>query len=342
MRVEAAGYHGRPIEFRLVTPWAGGTAASLGETTDSWVFLVLRDTLIVAILIGGAWLARRNLRLGRGDRRGAATFALFMLAVLWLRWVLIAHHAAYRTELWLFLPGLYSCVFFTCVAWVCYLAIEPYVRRTWPDVLVSWVRLLEGRFRDPLVGRDALLGVLAGSLLTLVTQASALASRWWGLPVPQFEQPPYWMAFENLTRLRYAFANLLELSAAAPFFSFVYVVSLLLVRAVVRKRWPTFAAYVVLWSALYALPTPHPYIHFLTASIGFSLHLAVFLRFGLLASLLSLFTQGVLTLFPLTPDLSAWYASNTILALLVLAALAAYGFRVALAGRPIVPDTPVA
>jgi len=341
MRVEAAGYHGRPIEFRLVTPWADATAASLGETTDSWVFLILRDTLIVAILIGGAWLARRNLRLGRGDRRGAATFALFMLAVLWLAWVLSAHHAAYRTELlWLFLPGLSSCVFFTCVAWVCYLAIEPYVRRTWPDVLVSWVRLLEGRFRDPLVGRDALLGVLAGSLLTLVVQASALASRWWGLPVPQFEQPPYWMQFQNLTRLRYAFANLLELSAACPFFTFAHVVSLLLVRAVVRKRWPTLVAYVVLWSALYALPTPHPYVHFLTASIGISLHLAVFLQLGLLASLLCFFTQAVLSLFPMTPDLSAWYAWNTILALLVLAALAAYGFRVALAGRPILPDTP--
>jgi hypothetical protein len=107
----------------------------------------------------------------------------------------------------------------------------------------------------------------------------------------------------------------------------------------VRKRWPTYAAYVALWSALYALPTQHPYVHFLTASIGFSLHLAVFLRFGLLASLLSLFTQGVLTLFPLTPDLSAWYAWNTILTLLVLGALATYGFRVALAGRPILLDT---
>ena len=341
IRVEAAAYRGRPIAFRIVAPWSEATAASLPETTGSWVFLVLRDTVILTILIGGAWLARRNLRLGRGDRRGAATFALFMLAALWLNWVLRIHHAAYRSELWPFLDGLSTCVFFTCVAWVCYLAIEPYVRRTWPDVLVSWVRLLEGRFRDPLIGRDALLGVLAGSLLTLVIQASALASRWWVLPVPQFEQPPFWMEFENLSRLRYAFANLFELSAAAPFFSFTYVVSLLLLRGVVRKRWPTFVAYVVLWSALYALPAPHPYVHFLTASIGISLHLAVFLRFGFLTSLLSLFTQGVLTLYPLTPDLSAWYAANTTLALLVLAALGAYGFRVALAGRPILRDTTV-
>jgi hypothetical protein len=32
------------------------------------------------------------------------------------------------------------------------------VRRRWPATLVSWSRLLAGRFRDPLVGRDVLAG----------------------------------------------------------------------------------------------------------------------------------------------------------------------------------------
>ena len=35
--------------------------------------------------------------------------------------------------------------------WLYYLALEPYVRRLWPQALISWSRVLAGRVRDPLV-----------------------------------------------------------------------------------------------------------------------------------------------------------------------------------------------
>ena len=44
--------------------------------------------------------------------------------------------------------------------WLYYVALEPFVRRLWPDVLISWSRLLSGRLQDPLVGRDLLIGCL--------------------------------------------------------------------------------------------------------------------------------------------------------------------------------------
>ena len=34
------------------------------------------------------------------------------------------------------------------MVWVFYLAFEPYARRLWPRMLVSWVRVLGGHFRD--------------------------------------------------------------------------------------------------------------------------------------------------------------------------------------------------
>ena len=43
-----------------------------------------------------------------------------------------------------------------------YLALEPYIRRTWPELLVSWARILSGEFTDPIVGRDLFLGILLG------------------------------------------------------------------------------------------------------------------------------------------------------------------------------------
>ena len=48
--------------------------------------------------------------------------------------------------------------------------------------------------------------------------------------------------------------------------------------------------------------------------------------------------NGMLLEMPLTHDLSAWYAGSTWVTLLVIAALTAWGFYVALAGRPVFND----
>jgi hypothetical protein len=40
------------------------------------------------------------------------------------------------------------------VYWILYVALEPGVRRMWPDIFIGGTRLLAGRIRDPLVGRD--------------------------------------------------------------------------------------------------------------------------------------------------------------------------------------------
>ena len=45
------------------------------------------------------------------------------------------------------------------------------MRSYWPQMLTSWVRLLDGQFRDPLVGRDMLVGV-AAAVLTLRSRRS--------------------------------------------------------------------------------------------------------------------------------------------------------------------------
>jgi hypothetical protein len=59
----------------------------------------------------------------------------------------------------------------------------------------------------------------------------------------------------------------------------------------------------------------------------------VFVRFGLLAWVFANYFGHCLQ-FPLTTDSSAWYFGTSLLVLVVLAAIAVYGFRIALAGRP--------
>src|SRR5712691_2614762 len=59
-------------------------------------------------------------------------------------------------------------LFLAAFVWLTYMALEPFARRRWPDLLISWTRLLSGRLRDPLVGRDILIGILAGASVALV------------------------------------------------------------------------------------------------------------------------------------------------------------------------------
>jgi hypothetical protein len=51
------------------------------------------------------------------------------------------------------------------------------------------------------------------------------------------------------------------------------------------------------------------------------------------------YTWGLFVLFPVTMQMSAWYAGSGVTALLVLAALALYGFSTSLGGRPALGET---
>ncbi|HEV3329727.1 MAG TPA: serine/threonine-protein kinase [Bryobacteraceae bacterium] len=144
MRIEAAAFRGKPVYFELIGPWTQAERMQPYQpTTGERVSLVLGIVLLLSMLVGGAMLARRNLRLGRGDRHGASRLAAVVLAahaVLYL----VMHHAPNFSEFLLFLEFLVLGLAWACFLWVLYIALEPYVRRRWPATLVSWSRLLAG------------------------------------------------------------------------------------------------------------------------------------------------------------------------------------------------------
>ena len=47
-------------------------------------------------------------------------------------------------------------------SWIYYVALEPYVRRRWPQIMIAWSRLLGGGVRDALVGGHVLIGIAMG------------------------------------------------------------------------------------------------------------------------------------------------------------------------------------
>ena len=159
MRIEAAAYRGKPVYFELIGPWTRPERMQPYQpTAGERAFLVIGIVLLLSLLVAGAMLARRNLRLGRGDRRGASRLAAFVFAAWAVGWFFGAHHVPNSSELGLFMEFLVWGLGWSCFIWVLYIALEPYVRRRWPATLVSWSRMLAGGFRDPLVGRDVLIG----------------------------------------------------------------------------------------------------------------------------------------------------------------------------------------
>jgi serine/threonine-protein kinase len=217
-------------------------------------------------------------------------------------------------------------LFFAGVCWLLYVALEPLIRRRWPDSLIAWTRLLSGRLSDPLVGRVLLAGALLGVFEAVSLEVLQLARRAIEAtpPIPPFP-------WDDTLRGPRAVAGHLFNPAIAMFFALAPALLFFLLRAVLRKEWLAAAAFVL----IQAVPS------FLVGGLisgAFSLVIAaaeifVFLRFGLLAWLFVNYFSHMLEL-PLTTDSSAWYAGTSLFVLLVLAAIAVYGFRIALAGRP--------
>jgi serine/threonine-protein kinase len=335
IRVEAAAYRGQPVYFRVADvdgPWSRPERTlfleveGMAEAAEIFNFVSLVLTAAVALL---AW---RNLRLGRGDRRGAFRLALYFFALLMLAWGLFADHVpalAVEVGQWLLILG--SCLFFAGTLWVFYLALEPYVRRRWPWRIVSWNRLLAGRWRDPLIGRDVLIGGVLGVAWILLGDAAVLAPTWFGLP------PPAYHYTINDYFLDHPLTGLLICQSMAILNGLGSFILLFLLVLVCRKEWLAVGVLIVLLVTLVSVtPLSAPeWSQLLAAGLAVTAGTVVLLRFGLLPIVVGLFVYGLLFDVPPTLDRAVWYAGTSWVYLLALVGLAGYGFVIALGGRPL-------
>ena len=282
MRIEAAAYRGRPVYFELIGPWTRPERMQpdqpgSAELATSVFFVVL----LLSLLVTGLMLVRRNLRLGRGDRRAAFRLAVVVFAAWGVAWICGAHHVPTFYEFVLFIQFLSFGLLFSCLSWVFYVAVEPYVRRRWPATLVSWSRLMAGGFRDPLVGRDVLAGCLLGAFSIVLVRLGWFVPSWFGHPPPQPYSGPDWQ-FLGARTIIASISNrvILEL-----FISLLFLFFLFLLRALLRKQWAAAIVYVVVTAIFYTTGNQADYAPVVLVSGLITNALTVFLliRFGLLA-----------------------------------------------------------
>jgi hypothetical protein len=284
-------------------------------------------TLFGVLLAVGLFLARRNLRLGRGDRKGALRLASFLFILYLTANLASLHHVADWGEVSLLARATADALYYSGMVWLLYIALEPYVRRLWPELLISWSRLLSGSIRDPRVGRDILIGGVAGVLLALSAPLQALLPSWLG----RTPAPPIPPSLAVLSGVGPAVAQFLRsFDLFVPVFLLFLI---LLARVTLRNQWAALGAITVLWSALIALQSVNLLLDLAIFAPFIVLILYVLMRLGLLAMV----GMVVLQVNPLeTPvSVSSWYAGASLLQPLVAVALAAFAFHISLAGRPL-------
>ena len=332
MRIEAAAYRGKPVYFELIGPWTRPERMQpYQQTASERAGGVIGTVLLLAVLVVGAMLARRNLRLGRGDRRGASRLAAFVFAAWTVAWFFGAHHVSNFDELQLFVEFLAWGFGYFGFVWVLYIALEPYVRRRWPATLVSWSRLLAGNFRDPLVGRDVLAGCFLAPFSVAVGGLVLFVSSWLGYPPPQPSLGPRWLFLGG----RAIVASVASALVEAPFFWLLALFVLFLFKVLLRKEWAAAVAWVLLFTVLATPGGQFDPVAFVGALIFFGLAVFVMIRFGLLALVTNFMVYFVLGRFPLTTQASAWYSGIGLAGILLIAALALYAFYTSLGGRPV-------
>ena len=336
-RIEVAGFHGRPVWLAMIGPWRRtalepGPGASGGRLRSLVVrgFGYLIPTALI-VIVGS--LARRNLGLGRGDRRGAFRVACVVFVSVLAAWLLSTHHVAELDgEFRLFLYSAGVGLFWATFVWLCYVALEPYLRGRWPSILIGWNRLLAGRVSDPLVGRDVLRGLVAGSLVALVMHVGNALPAWTTLR-GQTPIPVNRLVLGGAADLVAFLATTVSASLIA---SLAILALLFLARLLVQR--PALAA--ALTAAVMILPNLGAENVRLEAALAVVYGggpVLVLARYGLLSLVAMTFSSQLLTRFPMTLDVSRWYAAGTLFALAVLATLLIAAFRTALGGRPALP-----
>jgi hypothetical protein len=311
LRVEAAARGGKPVAFKMVGSWMtpdrGTPPANPGSIL---AFITILVIMVVGIVVGAGVMARRNLRDGRGDRSSAFRLACTITTALWLLWICQTHLTFSFEVIPSFLVAICTTMFYGLLFWAVYLALEPSVRRHWPQTLVSWTTMLSGRIQDPVVGRDVLFGAAVGVATALIVRADPSAGF-----VPN----------ELLLGFRSAFGEVISQAIYAIRSALMIFFLLFVLRVLLRNQWVAAAALASVFALLNVLSSTGSALWSgLSTFLYFGLLTVAVLRWGLTSLFVAFLVANMLLMTPSTTDGSAWFLGTTIVIALMPVLLAGW------------------
>ena len=336
--VHAAAFAGKPVFFDVAIhprdAAARPRAASAAATaTEQFTGVVGFAIVFIAGLIVAAIVARRNIRLGRGDRAAARRVGMIVFAATFLAGLLSADHTSDAAGEWGLLVGIAGNSLYQAGSfWLFYMAAEPYVRRRQPELLISWNRVVRGYFRDALVGRHVLYGCVLGALMN-VTYAHllVLAPTWLGMPAPL----PDHSFPEKLAGGAWPFVSLSALLGSVPMQNVGALFIFSAIRSLVRNNWIATAATAVVATLPFLGRDVAPRAEIVFVFITASLFMIALCRIGLLAGMVALFVAQWLNTSLFVFDTNSWLFMPTLVYVVVLGGLVVYGFTASLGSKPV-------
>ena len=327
LHVEAASLRSRPVSFSVSGPWAGVHATSGSSAAGQITLYVL---IFFVLPVFGGIRARRNLRLGRGDPVGATRLSIVVVVVIAANTLLEQHWVADRSILNAVIANAGLAFMFAVAVWVAYVAIEPALRRHAPHLLISWARVLTGRFNDGLVGRDMMVGCLAALLVSTI-HILFTALPWW-FEVARIR--PY-SAAAVLSDTPHFVGSLVSQVWVAILVPLSIAFSYAMLRVRIRRPW---IASVIVFAIVWPLSfnSEGLFLQLTMGAIGSFLFVFVFVRFGLVALTTEIFVENLLFFYPPVLRSDAWYFAKPLIVLLLVIGIVLFAFRSALAGRPLV------
>ena len=327
IRVEGASFKGQVVYFNASANRQSSLAMpEAARPYDRSATIRLAAPLFLVTLAGGLVLAWRHVRLGRGDRRGAFRLAIFMLVLELLIWW-AGQGLVFRVLL--DVPSLLTAIRTACFAavatWVYYLALEPYVRRFWPHSLVSWSRVLAGRWYDPLLGRDILIGSAFGIGVAVLEQCEVLLAAWVGQSPALVWLPGQSHELGRLVGFAHVTAMTTHALRVAVIRGMVFLMLMVLLRKWIRIPWLAAWVFIVIVTTFYALNSQADLSAWIIRGIVCSAAALVVVRAGLLSIVVTFFVARMLLTNPITADVHAWYAGTSEVTLALLVGLLAFG-----------------
>jgi serine/threonine protein kinase len=332
LHIEAAAQRGKPVFFSLTGPWTKPSRMNKAERTRAdKISQIIGLSIALLIFTGSLFLAYRNYSRGKGDRHGAFRLASLVFILELSVCLFRSHFIPTLDTVFLIIFATSTALFVSCFLWVLYIALEPYVRRNWPQTIISWTRFLSGSLRDPLIGRDLLFGVLLGTSWVFVFAVG-------GLFLVRAGARPQTPNLEILQGIRETVAAVLALIVASIQTTLVFFFLIVLLRVLVKNRWLAGATFVLLYTVPKVLGSEHPLMETPIWLIIYALAALAVVRFGLIVLAMAVFTVDILLNVPVTLDFSNWYAARALCVVFSFVVIAAWGFYTSLAGQRLWKD----
>ena len=330
LSVEAAWWKGRIVKAQVYYPFQkpqGNAGAAAGTRfRDIWIPAMVALAVLFVVL-----MARRNWMRQRADRAGAFHIALASFLLQAVAWAGRFHPVASSDVLDLFTGAVAEWLLGAAILWFAYLALEPEVRARWPHSIVTWNRVLAGKWLDAQVGSHILIGAAVGSASWVFFKAVTIfffktnEPNNWDVSLGYLLGARHWIG---------AHANNANNALGTGIFVFLTIFGM---RQLLRN--PILAALAA--AAIFALAQGEVtgpgwwLIGLLYGSVIAGL-IFVLLRCGLLATISAVFFLDAINGMALGTDWNAWYVPASLATLLLLIGIATFAFWRSLGGRELI------